>query len=139
MRKNITLILLICFILSTLAFGILWVKERNSQAAALLIARSSANDAYNSFKMYKNTGDESYYCYGVSAFRSFQQAYYLLVENTNKSTNYVFCNQIYGSLVLFPDRSQEHITELLQITELLSNNAKDENAYILMSNLRNVI
>ena len=139
MKRNVTLILLVIFVLSTFVFGMLWNKERNDKTEIILLAQASANDAHTNFLEYQKTGDDSYYWHGVSAFRSFQQAYYLLVENTNKAPNYTFCNQVYGSLVLFPERSQSHIAEIVGVMELLAQNVEKENGYLLMANLRNTI
>ena len=59
---------------------------------------SETNTLYKTFKFdstkYSSitNGEVSSYWYGVAAFRSFEQAYHLLTEGTNKSSNYVFCN-----------------------------------------------
>ena len=60
-------------------------------------------------------------------------------EDTNKSTNYIFCNEVYGSLVLSPELSQTHIADIVYVMKILSENVMDENGYVRMSELRNML
>ena len=132
LKQHITRFLLVCFAATTLIFGALWNKERNDKSEILLLAQASASDAYAQFSTYQRSGENSDYWHAVSAFRSFQQAYYLLVKDTNKVPNYVFCNEVYGSLILAPERSQTHISEITETMALLAENVEDENGYLLM-------
>lgn len=137
MTKRYCVIIIVCFFMSTIAFCGLWLGAKYDKSEILLLAQEGANDAFIQFTQYQQTGDESYYWAGVASFRSFEQAYYLIVEGTNKTTNYIFCNEVYGSLVHAPERSRNHIAEIVAVMEALSYDVRDENAYLLMENLRN--
>lgn len=65
--------------------------------------------------------------------------YGLLTEDTNKSTNRIFCNEVYGSLVLSPELSQAHISDIVYVMKILSENVMDENGYVRMLELRNTL
>lgn len=88
---------------------------------------------------YQESGDDGDYWQGVAAFYAFQEAYGLLTEDTNKSANRIFCNEVYGSLVLSPELSQAHISDILHVMKILSENVMGENGYVRMSELRNML
>ena len=139
MKKRVSIILIIGLFLSTVILSGLWLYARNDKSEILLLAQAGVTDAYTQFTEYQNTGEESCYWYGVSAFRSFEQAYYLLVQGTNDTTHYTFCNEVYGDLVLNPTRSQTHIADIIAVLQILSDDVEDENGYLRMSDLRNSI
>lgn len=62
-----------------------------------------------------------------------------MTEDTNKSANRIFCNEVYGSLVLSPELSQAHISDILHVMKILSENVMGENGYVRMSELRNML
>lgn len=62
-----------------------------------------------------------------------------MTEDTNKSTNRIFCNEVYGSLVLSPELSQAHISDIVYVMKILSENVMDENGYVRMLELRNTL
>ncbi len=139
MKKQIAIILIICLTVLALVFGILWQQKKRSHDDALLLAQSGAKEAHTRFVEYQELGHESDYWAGVSAFYSFERAYYLLVEGTNKSVNFTFCNEVYGALLLSPETSQSHMAEVIEVMALLAENVQDENGYLQMSNLRNLL
>ena len=96
-------------------------------------------NAYTSFSAYQESGNDGDYWQGVAAFYAFQEAYGLLTEDTNKSTNRIFCNEVYGSLVLSPELSQAHISDIVYVMKILSENVMDENGYVRMLELRNTL
>lgn len=139
MKKKVAAVLIICLTISSLLFAVLWQRAENSKDEIRQLAQASALDAYSQFVEYQMNGEASSYWYGVAAFRSFEQAYYLLTEGTNKSSNYVFCNEVYGCLVLSPEKSQKHIAEIIEVMEILSVNVENEDGYLRMADLRNNI
>ena len=60
----------------------------------------------------------------------------MLVEGTNKATNFTFCNEVCGSLVLAPEKSQEKIDDIVDVMEILSANVEDDAGYARMDELR---
>lgn len=139
MKKRIELILILFFACTTLLLGILWGNEKNGRDDFLLMAQAGAAEAYARFSEYAEGEDESAYWYGVSAFYTFEQAYHLLTEDTNKHDNYTFCHEVYGHLVIDFEKSQSYMTELVDVMKTLSQNVEDETGYIKMLELRNLL
>ncbi len=139
MKKWVQSILIVCLAVSTLLLGILLRAEKNNKEDLLLLAQSGAKEAYHQFTDYQQSGEESDYWYAVAAFRSFEQAYCLMTENTNKSTNYTICNEVYGALVLHPENCREHMTDIIAIMRILAQNVENENGYVQMLALRNTL
>ncbi len=139
MKIRVQIILIICLAISTLVCAFLWQSEKNSKDDLLLLAQASANDAYADFVKYQENGHESNYWSGVASFRTFEQAYYLLTENTNKTTNYTFCNEVFGSLVIHPEKCQDHMEDIIATMYILANDVEDENGHLKMSGLRNTL
>lgn len=139
MKNRLFMVLTACFAVIAVLFGALWVSERNSKDDARLLAQASAADACERFRKFEATGEAGEYWFGVAGFRSFEQAYKMLVDGTNKKTNYTFCNEVYASLVLSPEKSREHISEICEVMELLSKDVEDINGYARMADLRNAL
>ncbi len=137
MKNRIQTIIIICLTALTLLFGFLWQREKSNRADLRMLAQASAKDAYTQFASYQERGEESDYWKGVAAFRSFEQAYYLLTENTNKNGNYVFCNEVYGDLVLHPQKCQEYMADIIAVLDILTRDVESENGHLKMSELRN--
>lgn len=139
MKKKAAAVLIICLTISSVVFAVLWQRAENGKDDIRQLAQASASDAWSQFVEYQANGEASSYWYGVAAFRSFEQAYYLLTEGTDKSSNYAFCNEVYGCMVLSPEKSQKHIAEIIEVMEILSQNVEDEAGYVRMADLRNNI
>ncbi len=139
MKKRIQMILMICLTISTLVFAFLWQSEKNNQDDLLLLAQASAKDAYTQFAEYQESGRQSNYWNGVAAFRAFEQAYYLLTEDTNQSHNYLFCNEVYGALVVKPEKCQNHMEALCNVMKILAHDVESENGHLKMLELRNAL
>ena len=63
-------------------------------------------------------------------------AYHMLVEDTNKAPNFIFCNEVYGSLVLEPEKSRKHMEEIVAVMEILAADVEDDTGYARMDELR---
>ena len=139
MKKSIAFILIAALSLLAIIFCVLWQHTVHNQTDFTTFAQAEANKAYTSFSTYQESGDDGDYWQGVAAFYAFQEAYGLLTEDTNKSTNRIFCNEVYSSLVLSPELSQTHIADIVYVMKILSENVMDENGYVRMSELRNTL
>ncbi len=137
--KKLPIILFICLLITTSIFFGLWQKERQDQTDLINLCKASAASAVTSFEEFKDFGHESNYWSGVSDFRAFQQTYFLLAEGTNEATNYNFCNDVYGHLLISPETSQNNIDEVISVMEIIANNLDDPNGIRRMSELRNNI
>ena len=139
MKRRIEIIIIICLVISTVVFGVLWQRAENNDKDIKSLAQTSAFQAYTQFLEYEKNGHESDYWYGVGDFRAFQQAYSLMTQDTNKSTNSHYCNDFYGYLVLSPEECQSHISEVVEVLNILAKNVEDENGYIRMFELENLL
>ena len=139
MKKSIAFILIAALSLLAIIFCVLWQHTVHNQTDFTTFAQAEANKAYTSFSTYQESGDDGDYWQGVAAFYAFQEAYGLLTEDTNKSTNRIFCNEVYSSLVLSPELSQTHIADIVYVMKMLSENVMDENGYVQMLELRNTL
>ena len=128
--------LLAACIVCGVIFGVLQGRELGRKEAIRQMAQTSAASACEEFAEYQRKGHDSNYWYGVAEFRAFQMAYHMLVEGTNKATNFTFCNEVYGSLVLAPEKSQENIDDIVAVMEILSANVEDDTGYARMGDLR---
>ena len=104
MKKIALPVLTVCFALAALVFAYLWYVEKSNDSDLKQLAQTSATDAYTQFSSYQTNGNDSDYWSGVASFRSFEQAYVLLLQGTNKETNYLICNDVYGSMISNPDK-----------------------------------
>jgi hypothetical protein len=139
-KKRLAIIAIFCLLITTAVFFGLWQSEKNNLSDVRQLAQISAASALDKFEEYRITNDESDYWYAVAEFRLFEQTYHRLVEQTtNKDGNYLFCNEVYGYLVLYPERSQSHINEIIDVMTILADNVTDDNGYLRMSDLRNTI
>ena len=127
--------------------GLLLEDGRAASANDLIIAieaaseeiAAEAKEAYTCFSDFQKTGLDRDYWSGVASFYAFQRAYGLLTDGTNKSANAIFCNEVYGSLLMAPEQAKAHISEIADTMKLLSENVTDENAYLRMAALRNTL
>ena len=129
------------FLLSSLAFALaavvfcaLWQRAAHDTAQLEALAQSSAREAYTRFSDYWEHGHDSDYWGDVAAFHCFQSAYTLLAEDAD--ANRAFCSEVYGCLLIFPDRAKAHMAEIAAGMQALSDDIRDETAYLRMSALR---
>ncbi len=139
MKNRVQTVLIICLAVTALIFALLWQSEKSSKEDLLLLAQAGATEAYADFSEYQASGQASDYWSGVAAFKSFEQAYYLLTENTSRTVNYTFCNEVFGFLVIHPDKCQDRIEDIVAVMDILAKNVEDENGYLKMSALRNTL
>ena len=127
--------LLAACIVCGVIFGVLQGRELGRKEDIRQMAQAGAANSYEQFVEYQTKGYRSSYWYGVAEFRAFQTAYHMLTEGTNKAANYTFCNEVYGSLVLEPEKSQENIDDIVAVMEILSANVEDDTGYARMGDL----
>ena len=138
MKKLLIFALILCLAL-TVVFGVLWQTAHRDNSDVLTLAQAGAVGSLDSFKSYQENGYESDYWQAVADFRAFEQAYYLLVQGTNKASNYIFCNEVYGELLIHPERCQTHMEEIIETMMILADDVTDENGHMQMSSLRNTL
>ncbi len=139
MKKSVAVILIVLLALSAAVFCVLWQNAAHDRSELETFAQAEASEAYTHFASYQTSKDDADYWQGVAAFHAFTDAYGTLTEGTNKSTNRVFCDEVYGSFTLSPEQSQAHISDIVSVMKLLSENITDETAYAQMLQLRNAL
>lgn len=137
--KKLCIALTLSFLAAAIVFACFWLSARNDKSDIQGLAEYSAKAAYKHFVDYQQRGDDSSYWQGVADFRSFEQSYRLLVCDTNRQTDYDVCDQVYARLVFYPESSQAHIQEIVDVMKALSEDITDKNAYINMDTLRHSI
>lgn len=130
-RKRADVVLILCLAVSTFTFAFLWLAEKNSREDVL--------DAYTQFSAYLFHGDINEYWDGVASFRAFQQACQAMAQGTNKEANSLICREVSGYLIAEPEKSQVHMTDLVRMMKLLSEDAEDLNGHAQMLKLRNAL
>lgn len=138
MKKLLPTALVLCLAASAIFCG-LWLNARKQADDLELLCQASANRAYQCFQEYAERGSEGDYWQGVSAFYTFQQSFHLLTENTNRRGDYVYCNIVYGYLILDPEDCQAHIKALCDAVGILANNWQDPNGCLRLAELGNLL
>lgn len=139
MKNKLAAVLAVVFALSAVVFCVLWQRAAHDTSELEAFAQAEAQKAYTHFADYQSGKDDADYWQGVAAFHAFADAYGVLTENTNKSTNRVFCNEVYAAMTRSPEQSQAHISDIVSVMKLLSENITDETAYAKVSDLRNTL
>lgn len=136
MRKRFVIVIVALVILA-LAFCGLWLYEKNNRSEMELLCQSNASQALSDFRQHKELGNEGDYWYGVSNYKAFMNTW-LAIEGYS-SAEYSWCNSVYGSMVLSPEKVQAHIDELLTAMEIIGEDYTDPNGYIKVSELNNLL
>ena len=139
MKKKLAAVLAVVLALLAVVFCVLWQKAAHDTSELEAFAQAEASEAYTHFADYQSGKDDTDYWQGVAAFHAFTDAYGVLTEDTNKSANRVFCDEVYGSMTQSPEQSQAHIEDIVSVMKLLSENITDETAYAKMLELRNTL
>lgn len=139
MKNKLAAVLSVVLALLAVVFCVLWQRAAHDTSELEAFAQAEALKAYTYFTDYQDSRDDADYWQGVAAFHAFTDAYGVMTEDTNKSTNRAFCDEVYSSLTQSLEQSQAHIEEIASVMKLLSENVTDETAYAQMSNLRNTL
>lgn len=139
MKTKTCVVISAILLVATIVFASLWYSVKNNKTDFKEMAQYEASTSYSSFVDFQSNSNESSYWQAVASFYSFEQSYYRYIEGANKSFNYIVSNEIYGYLLISPEKCQSHIEDVIEIMDLLSKNVEDENAYLKMSNLRNIL
>lgn len=139
MKKSVAAVLAVVFALSTVVFCVLWQRAAHDRSELEAFAQAEAQEAYTHFADYQSGKDDADYWQGVAAFHAFTDAYGTLTEGTNKSTNRVFCDEVYAAMTQSPEQPQAHIDDIVTVMKLLSEDITNETAYAKMLELRNAL
>lgn len=123
------IILLIVFCVS------LWQYKTFKNDKLEEMCQSSVNAALEHFEKYEANKGESEYIAGVAEFRTYMTAYLCLEDESN--TDYIWCNILYGDMILNPEKVKAHISELVDALEYLAEDYDHPNGFNLINALNN--
>ncbi len=133
MKQRYMTVITLLFVITTVLFGSLWIAEKNDNDDVINLAQLEAQCAYESFARFEKTGEESAYLDGVASFKTYQQAYLLLVGEVTPEVNYF--NSVYGYMTLSPEKVKAQMPLLNEALALLSEDIFDPNGYLRLSSL----
>lgn len=110
----------------------LWQRSMVAQNDLKVLCKSSVNAALEHFKEYSTTGNEAEYIAGVAEFRAYMTTY-LCVVNEASSTEYLWCNTLYGEMTLNPDAVKEHTAKLVEALDDLAEDYDHPNGFHLIN------
>ena len=136
MNKRVAAVLLTAVIMLAVIFFFLWQREQPKPSELEQLCQTSASAALDRFRQYNTSREEPLYWYGVAEFRSFMNAYLYLNDNIS-NPDYLYCNAVYGQMVLHPEAVTENLDGLIDALEYLAMDYTDPNGYHLMCILQN--
>ena len=135
MQRRILTILATAALLAAVVFGALWQSAARDDGDLVAVAQAGAIEAHARFSDLRDYGEESDYWGGVAAFHTFRAACTLLLEEADRT----FCDEVYGALLLSPERAKEHIDALIDTLEPLTRDVCDPTGWQRMMALRDVL
>ncbi len=73
---------------------------------------------------------------GVAEFRTYMTAYLCLLDGRS-NTDYIWCNILYGDMILNPENAKAHMSELVAALEYLVEDYDHPNGFHLINALNN--
>ena len=138
MKKPIWVIGLVVIVVLSVACFVFWRQANIERTKMENLCQTSVYQSLDNFKRYAEEGREYLYTYGVAEFRSFMEAYLYLNDNES-SSEYLYCNIVYGEMVLGPEKVQENMEKLIEVLTILAKDYTDKTGYIRMSELGNLL
>ena len=127
MKKLNWLLGIFCVFLAVFCI-ILWQQKKAEHEKMEAICQSSVDSAFAHFATFERLQNESDYISGVAEFRSFMTAYLFLSDN-EADTNYIWCNIVYGEMILHPENVKENIADLVNALNYLKIDYTHPNGY----------
>ncbi len=137
MARRILIGLAVVAVLAAVVFGALWQSAARDDGDLVAVAQAGAIEAHARFSDLRDYGEESDYWGGVAAFHTFRAACTLLLEDAKADRT--FCDEVYGALLLSPERAKEHIDALIDTLEPLTRDVRDPTGWQRMMALRDVL
>ena len=134
MKTKVTISIVALAMLAAVFCGLL-LFEKNDHSEMEQLCQTNAAQALSDFRQYKETGAEGNYWYGVSNFKAFMNTW--LAIKGGSSAEYLWCNSVYGYMVLSPEEVQAHIDELLTAMEIIGADYTNPNGYLRICELNN--
>ena len=113
----------------------LWQHKTSENDKLEVICKSSVNAALEHFEEFETRKDEADYIAGVAEFRTYMTTYLCLKDKS--TTDYLWCNILYGDMMLNPEKVKAHISELVDALEYLAEDYDHPNGFNLINALTN--
>ena len=135
MKRRTWIATAIILLLIVLCVSLLQYKAFKNDKLEVM-CKSSISAALEHFTNYNSNGKESDYIAGVAEFRTYMTAY-LCLEDGESNTDYIWCNILYGDMILNPEKVKVHISELVVALEYLAEDYSHPNGFNLINALNN--
>lgn len=135
MKKKTWVTTTIIFLLIVVCLS-LWQYHTFKNEKLEVMCKGSVNAAWEHFKEYEIHKEESDYIAGVAEFRTYMTAY-LCLNGGESNTNYIWCNTLYGDMILNPEKVKAHISKLLAALDYLAEDYEHPNGFHLINTLNN--
>ena len=126
-------------LLAAVVFGALWQSAARDNGDLVAVAQAGAIEAHARFSGFLEYGEESDYWGGVAALHTFRAACTLLLEDPDRAADRTFCDEVYGALLVTPERAQEQIDALIDAMEPLTTDVRDRTGWQRMAALRDAL
>lgn len=134
--KKKALIATVIIVLFLVVCLFLWQYQTFKNGELEAMCKSSVNAAWEHFQEYETHQEESDYLAGVAEFRTYMTAY-LCLNGGESNTDYIWCNTLYGDMILNPEKVKAHISELLAALDYLAEDYDHPNGFQLIDTLNN--
>lgn len=138
MKKHIWMIGLVVMAVLSIACFVFWRQANIERTRMASLCQGSVCQSLENFRDYSAKGDDYLYTYGVAEFRSFINVYLCLNDDPG-NPEYLYCNIIYGEMVLNPEKVQENMQEVIKALAILAEDYTDPNGYICLNELGNIL
>ena len=135
MKKQTWIFVILIIVLFALSAN-LWQKNTVLSNNMEVMCTSSINASREYFESFNTTKSESDYIAGVAEFRTYMTTYLCIADGVS-DTDYTWCNILYGDMILNPKKVKEHIPELIEALEYLSEDYDHPNGFNLIHALNN--
>lgn len=135
MKKQTWIFVILIIVLFALSAN-LWQKNTVLSNNMEVMCKSSIYASREYFESFNTTKSESDYIAGVAEFRTYMTTYLCIADGVS-DTDYTWCNILYGDMILNPKKVKEHIPELIEALEYLSEDYDHPNGFNLIHALNN--
>lgn len=113
----------------------LWQYKTHENDKLESMCNSSVSTALKHFEEFEAEKDEADYIAGVAEFHTYMTAYLCLKNEGN--TDYIWCNILYGDMILHPEKVKAHIAELVDALAYLAQDYDHPNGFNRINELNN--
>lgn len=122
---------------AAVTFAGFWICEKNDNSEIEQLCQINAAQALSDFRQHESSNSLGDYWKGVANFKAFLNTW-LTIEGKS-SAEYLWCNSVYGFMVLQPEKVQQHMDKVLEALELIGKNYTDPSGYHRIQELDNIL